>query len=155
MFSFGRSRNKLSNFLRCIKVFDRVWHGGLILKLKKGIRGDLLQWFETYLTNHPQVRINDSLSSPKHTNVGVPQGAPIADSLEGSAVFSPTILWLVILNLRARLGSRKTGLSPPHTHPVFEYCPFQGGTSVVVPYCYLFLLSVFILWFTYYVSDIF
>ena len=26
---------------------------------------------------------------------------------------------------------------------------------VVVPYCYLFLLSVFILWFTYYVSDIF
>ena len=24
----------------------------------------------------------------------------------------------------------------------------------MVPYCYLFLLSVFILWFTYYVSDI-
>ena len=29
------------------------------------------------------------------------------------------------------------------------------GTSVVVPYCYLFLLSVFILWFSYYVNDIF
>ena len=28
-------------------------------------------------------------------------------------------------------------------------------TSVVVPYCYLFLLSVFILWFSYYFSDIF
>ena len=27
--------------------------------------------------------------------------------------------------------------------------------TVVVPYCYLFLLSVFILWFSYYVSDIF
>ena len=25
----------------------------------------------------------------------------------------------------------------------------------MVPYCYLFLLSVFILWFSYYVSDIF
>ena len=25
----------------------------------------------------------------------------------------------------------------------------------MVPYCYLFVLSVFILWFTYYVSDIF
>ena len=24
-----------------------------------------------------------------------------------------------------------------------------------VPYCYLFLLSIFILWFSYYVSDIF
>ena len=33
--------------------------------------------------------------------------------------------------------------------------PFQGGTSVVVPYWYFFLLSVFILWFSYYVSDIF
>ena len=33
--------------------------------------------------------------------------------------------------LRARLGARKTGLSPP----VFLYWPFQGGTSVVVPYC--------------------
>ena len=39
--------------------------------------------------------------------------------------------------------------------PVFLYWPFQGGTSVVVPYSYLFLLSVFILWFSYYVSDIF
>ena len=29
------------------------------------------------------------------------------------------------------------------------------GASVLFPYCYLFLLSVFILWFTYYVSDIF
>ena len=28
-------------------------------------------------------------------------------------------------------------------------------TSVAVPYCYLFLLSVFILWFTYYINDIF
>ena len=27
--------------------------------------------------------------------------------------------------------------------------------SVVVPYCYLFLMSVFILWFSYYVSDLF
>ena len=38
---------------------------------------------------------------------------------------------------------------------VFLYWQFQGGTSVVVPYCYLFLMSVFILWFNYYVSDIF
>ena len=53
---------------------------------------------------------------------------------------------------RERFGSRKTGLSPL----VFQYWPFQGGTSVVVPYCYLFLLSLFILWLSYYyVSDIF
>ena len=56
-----------------------------------------------------------------------------------------------ILARYKRLGTRKTGLSPP----VFLYRPFHGGTSVVVPYCYLFLMSVFILWFSYYVSDIF
>ena len=27
--------------------------------------------------------------------------------------------------------------------------------TVVVPYCYLFLMNVFKLWFSYYVSDIF
>ena len=53
--------------------------------------------------------------------------------------------------LRARLGSYKTGLSPPPSSILI--LTSQGGTSVVVPYCYLFLLSVFILWVTYYVSD--
>ena len=48
-------------------------------------------------------------------------------------------------NLRLK-GIDRHGTSVPR---------FQGGTSVVVPYCYLFLLSVFILWFSYYVSDIF
>ena len=58
---------------------------------------------------------------------------------------------ILSLSVWLRLGTRKTGLSPP----VFLYWPFQGGTSVVVPYCYLFLLSVFILWLSCYVSDIF
>ena len=48
------------------------------------------------------------------------------------------------------MGSRKSGLSPQYL-----ILAFQGGTSVVVPYCYLFLLSVFIIWFAYYVRDIF
>ena len=39
--------------------------------------------------------------------------------------------------------------------PAFLLFLTSGGTSVVVPYCYLFLLSVFIIWFNYYVSDIF
>ena len=53
------------------KAFDRVRHRDLILILKLEkycIRGDLLQWFESYLTNLSQVRINDLLSSPKHTS---------------------------------------------------------------------------------------
>jgi hypothetical protein len=34
------------------KAFDRVWHKGLIHKLKQsGISGNLLKWFQNYLVN--------------------------------------------------------------------------------------------------------
>ena len=75
------------------------------------------------------------------------------DELENLHADRTTVCFESWQKPRARLGTRKTGLSSPA--PVFEYWPFQGGTSVVIPYCYLFLLSVFILWFSYYVSHIF
>ena len=38
------------------KAFDRVWHDGLIFKLEKiGIGGDLLNFFEHYLSNRTQI----------------------------------------------------------------------------------------------------
>ena len=37
------------------KAFDRVWHKGLIYKLKRaGINGSLLDWLSDYLTNRKQ-----------------------------------------------------------------------------------------------------
>ena len=34
------------------KAFDKVWHPGLLFKLKQvGISQNLLSWFESYLTN--------------------------------------------------------------------------------------------------------
>jgi hypothetical protein len=37
------------------KAFDRVWIGGLLLKLERyGITGDLLMWLKSYLTNRSQ-----------------------------------------------------------------------------------------------------
>ena len=42
----------------------------------------------------------------------------------------------------------------PLVADLFLFC-YERDTSVVVPYCYLFLPSVFILWFSCYVSDIF
>ena len=37
------------------KAFDRVWHKGLLFKLKKaGINGELLDWLSNYLTNRKQ-----------------------------------------------------------------------------------------------------
>ena len=73
------------------------------------------------------------------------------DGLENLHAVRTTVCFEPWQKPRARLGSHKTGLSPP----VFLYWPFQCATSVVVPYCLMFLLSVFILWFSYYVSDIF
>ena len=37
------------------KAFDRVWHRGLLFKLKRiGIDGALLRWFESYLSHRTQ-----------------------------------------------------------------------------------------------------
>ena len=53
------------------KAFDRVWHAGLIHKLRaSGVSGNLLRWFENYLQNicQPVVCLFDlgltSLSTP-------------------------------------------------------------------------------------------
>lgn len=59
------------------KAFDRVWHKGLIHKLaSSGIRGSLLDWFSSYLSNRRQkVVISNASSSVLPINAGVPQGS--------------------------------------------------------------------------------
>ena len=54
------------------KAFDRVWHDGLIFKLEKiGIGGDLLNFFEHYLSNRTQSVITDGqISNVGHIKVG-------------------------------------------------------------------------------------
>ena len=59
------------------KAFDMVWHCGLLFKLKQnGIHGRLIDWIENYLSDRTQkVFIGSSMSNPKHTSAGVPQGS--------------------------------------------------------------------------------
>ena len=59
------------------KAFDRVWHKGLLFKLKSiGINGKLLSWFENYLSNRKQrVLINNKYSEWENIKAGVPQGS--------------------------------------------------------------------------------
>ena len=59
------------------KAFDRVWHRGLLFKLKQlGITGILLEWFTSYLTGRCQrVTLGGQKSSLKYINAGVPQGS--------------------------------------------------------------------------------
>ena len=65
------------------KAFDRVWHIGLLIKLKAyGIDGPLHAWFESYLKNRKQsVFISNSRSPEIETNAGVPQGSVLGPLL--------------------------------------------------------------------------
>ena len=70
-------RDILITFLDISKAFDRVWHTGLLHKLREfGISGPLLKWFSDYLENRSQrVVIGGKKSTIKQINAGVPQGS--------------------------------------------------------------------------------
>ena len=59
------------------KAFDRVWHKGLLFKLKSiGVSDSLLLWFSDYLAERKQrVVLPGAASSWKHKKAGVPQGS--------------------------------------------------------------------------------
>ena len=90
------------------KAFDRVWHDGLIYKLKKfGIHGDLLNWFKDYLTDRQQkVIIRGQHSELGHIKAGVPQG-----SIVGPMLFLVYINDLInVVGSNARLFADDTSL---------------------------------------------
>ena len=64
-------------FLDVSKAFDKVWHEGLLFKLRQlGIVGTLYDWIEHYLTGRSQkVVINGISSSLRNLQTGVPQGS--------------------------------------------------------------------------------
>ena len=72
-----------SIYLDLSKAFDRVWHGGLLSKLKAvGIRGGLLLWFGDYLSRRTQaVVIKGEKSDFKEVSAGVPQGSVLGPLL--------------------------------------------------------------------------
>ena len=59
------------------KAFDRVWHKGLLCKLRAaGISGSLLSWFESYLSERRQrVILPGTQSDWNYIYAGVPQGS--------------------------------------------------------------------------------
>ena len=68
---------KLVIFLDISRAFDRVWHTGLLYKLRKyGIEGDLLEWIADYLRERQQrVCIDGVVSDWCNILAGVPQGS--------------------------------------------------------------------------------
>ena len=64
-------------FLDLSKAFDRVWHDGLLYKLKSnGIEGNLFKLLKSFLNNRSQrVALNVQYSVWKLVTAGVPQGS--------------------------------------------------------------------------------
>ena len=70
-------------FLDIHKAFDKVWHKGIVYKLKLcGVSGNLLKWFESYLKDRLQrVVLNGQFSSWEKIRAGVPQGSVLGPLL--------------------------------------------------------------------------
>ena len=64
-------------FFDLSEAFDKVWHKGLLYKLRNlGVKDPSLSWFHHYLTDRKQrVVIEGQSSSRLNIEAGVPQGS--------------------------------------------------------------------------------
>ena len=70
-------------FLDAANAFDKVWHKGLLYKLKQlGMEGDLFTWLSSYLSDRQQrVVIGGSQSPLLPVRSGVTQGSVLGPLL--------------------------------------------------------------------------
>ena len=81
--AFNRSGATRAVALDISKAFDRVWHGGLLGKLKSyGISGQIFGLISSFLSNTRLWVVLDGKSSQEYpVNAGVPQGSILGPTL--------------------------------------------------------------------------
>ena len=81
--TFNRSGATRPVALDISKAFDRVWHAGLLHKLKSyGISGQIFSLISSFLSNRRLLVVLDGKSSQEYpVNAGVPQGSILGPTL--------------------------------------------------------------------------
>ena len=81
--AFNRSGGTRAVALDISKAFDRVWHAGLLHKLKPyGISGQIFGLISSFLNNRQlQVVLEGKSSQEYPVNAGVPQGSIVGPAL--------------------------------------------------------------------------
>ena len=105
------------------KAFDRVWHAGLIKKLRKcGIDDNLLKWFKSYLEDRNHcVLIDGHRSGWLPITCGVPQGS----------VLGPLLFLLFINDLVYEIKNCKINMFADDTCLYLGYSDRKLGAKLI------------------------
>uniref|UniRef100_A0A6M2DRL9 Putative rna-directed dna polymerase from mobile element jockey n=1 Tax=Xenopsylla cheopis TaxID=163159 RepID=A0A6M2DRL9_XENCH len=80
--SFQNKKYCSAVFLDINQAFDKVWHSGLLYKLKTILHGPIFRVLQSYLSNRQfMVDINNTRSSIQNIHSGVPQGGVLSPTL--------------------------------------------------------------------------
>lgn len=115
-------------FLDISQAFDKVWHIGLLYKLKKHLPHELYQVLKSYLNNrYFQIKYGESLSSLHPINSGVPQGS----------VLGPVLYLLYTSDLPISNNTvmatfaDDTAILASHTDPIEASMQLQSGLDKI------------------------